>query len=150
KAGEGEKKTRNATKRRENTVQYQQGKRRSPCINSKAFEDACDQKWVKRWLPGCRPGRFIEWVSKALARSQRSPNPPHLIAKAKVVVNSFEIVGVRDEDHSQPQNQSDQYHPEERSACRMPPGMSCNPLAWLRSCYWCAIHRLVVPSIALD
>src|SRR2546428_8012795 len=81
-----------------------------------------------------RPPRSTLFPYTTLFRS------PHLISEAKAVVDGFEIVGVRDEDHSQPQNQSDQYHPEERSACGMAPGMSCNPLAWLWSCRRRLIH----------
>jgi hypothetical protein len=71
----------------------------------------------------------VKWISKTAASSNGASDPSHFPAKAEIVIASFELVCVCDQDETQTQREPDYHHPEKRGARAYPPALKTHACA---------------------
>src|SRR5579863_51472 len=111
---------RNAGERRKNAVDRQQHKRRRSRVNAEHSKHASNEVGIKRRLPSRRPGGRAKGMAEALTGGDRRANASHLPAKAKIPVRALELVGVANDDPSNPQQQGKRDNPKQRRANARP------------------------------
>ncbi len=92
-------------------------------IDAEEFENSRNQERIKWRLPRRRPGGFVKWIAEPLTFRKGPPDAAHFPAKAEVVVESLEFVGVGNNDPSKAQSERDHHHPKKRSAGLSPPAV---------------------------
>src|ERR1700685_832410 len=81
---------------------------------------ARDEIGIKRRLPRGSSRMRVKWIAEPVPGSDSFANAPHLPAKAKVVVDGFELVSVADDNPAHAQQKRDREYPELRGSNTRP------------------------------